>query len=71
MMDQTHKDDATRRLGRALVYILSLANQEEAADAERVSEVPPTSAADGSLDPEKRRDYADCHASYSDSVDRR
>lgn len=30
MMDQTHKDDAKRRLGRALVYILSLANEEKA-----------------------------------------
>jgi len=34
MMNLTHKDDATRRLGRALVYILSLANEDQAADAE-------------------------------------
>jgi hypothetical protein len=70
-MDQTHKDDAKRRLGRALAYIISLANEEKAADAERVSEAPSTSAAGSTRDHEKRRDHADCHAGYSDSVDRR
>ncbi len=52
-MDQTHKDDATRRLGRALVYIISLAHEDEAADAESVSEAPSASATGGTLDDEE------------------
>ena len=56
MMDQTHKDNAKRRLGRALVYIISLANEEEAADADRVSEAPSASGAGGTLDDEEPRE---------------
>ena len=55
-MDQIHKDDATRRLGRALVYIISLANEDQAADAERVSEAPPASAAVVTLDDGERQE---------------
>ncbi len=53
MMNLTHKDDATRRLGRALVYIISLANEDQAADAERDSEAPSASATGGTLDDEE------------------
>jgi hypothetical protein len=56
MMNQTHKDDATRHLGRALVYIISLAHEEKVADAERVSEAPSAPGAGGTLDDEERRE---------------
>ena len=56
MMDQTHKDDATRRLGRALVYIISLASEDQAADAERDSEAPSVPAAMDTLDDGERRE---------------
>ena len=56
MMDQTRKDDAARRLGRALVYIISLAHEDQAADAERVSEAPSASATGGTLDDKEPRE---------------
>jgi len=54
MMDQTHKDDADRRLGRALGCIISFA--KKAADADRVSETLFVSVAGDAPDDEKRRD---------------
>ena len=55
MMDQTHKDDAERRLGRALVYIISLAHEHDATDADRDSEAPSASVTGDTLEIEKRR----------------
>ena len=66
-MNQIHKDDATRRLGRALVYIISLANEDQAAEAERDSEVPSASAAVGTLDAEERRERS-CRAELNDII---
>ena len=65
MIDQTHKDDATRRLGRALVYIISLANEDQAADAERDSEAPSVSAAIDTLDGGERRERSRRSESHS------
>jgi len=65
MTNLTHTDDATRRLGRALVYIISLANEDQAADAERVSEAPSASGAGGTLDDEEWQERSRRSESHS------
>jgi hypothetical protein len=54
MMDQTHKDDAKRRLGRVLVYIISLAREDEAADTQGNTQAPAASATGQTFESEKQ-----------------
>ena len=68
MTNLTHTDDATRRLGRALVYIISLANEDQAADAERDSEAPSASATMDTLDDEERWERSNRRSELHDAI---